>query len=217
MLGVIQTKGKYVALDLSACDMTGVSNSGEFDPGTANTGELLIVSLVLPGTAVSINAGGRNSLIFRFFTSLRNASGTGVLDIGSFTFTSCKSLEVVNFPLAETIGDAAFQDCTALKTVDLPAAKTIDFFAFGYCGLLAEVSLPVAETIGDAAFGYCAVLVEVDLPAAENIDPWAFIYCTSLKTVNLPKAETIGNNAFQGCPATVSYPEGMEFPVYVVS
>ena len=51
LLSAIQTGGKYAALDLSAC--TGVT---EFDPGTANTGESKIVSLVLPDGATSVKA-----------------------------------------------------------------------------------------------------------------------------------------------------------------
>jgi hypothetical protein len=43
LLSAIQSKGKYVALDLSAC-----TGAAEFDPGAANTGESKIVSLVLP-------------------------------------------------------------------------------------------------------------------------------------------------------------------------
>jgi hypothetical protein len=67
ILTAIQTSQKYVALDLSNCSMSGT----EFDPGTANTGEGKIVSLVLPNTATSIKAGSEyDDRAFKNFTRL---------------------------------------------------------------------------------------------------------------------------------------------------
>ncbi|MDR0375315.1 MAG: hypothetical protein LBH85_06280, partial [Treponema sp.] len=44
LLAVIQTSGKYAALDLSACTMDGT----EFDPGTDGAGADKITALTLP-------------------------------------------------------------------------------------------------------------------------------------------------------------------------
>jgi hypothetical protein len=57
LLAAIEKTDRYVALDLSVCDMTGVSPAGEFDPGTDNTGNNQIVSLILPNVATGIKAG----------------------------------------------------------------------------------------------------------------------------------------------------------------
>ncbi|MDR1898611.1 MAG: hypothetical protein LBQ55_01225, partial [Treponema sp.] len=57
LLQKIANKGKYVALDLSACALSG----GFFDPGISNTGEPLITALTLPEAAADTKSGSRNN------------------------------------------------------------------------------------------------------------------------------------------------------------
>jgi hypothetical protein len=216
LLTAIQTGGKYVALDLSAC----TGGAAEFDPGTANTGEDKIVSLILPDTATGIKVGTWDDPTFKHFTALKSVAGGAVTGVGEWAFGHCDALETVSLPAAATIGNIAFADCialtavslpaattigneafaecTALETVSLPAAITIGNIAFADCIALETVSLPAAITIGDSPFYYCDALTAVSLPAAPTIGNGAFLYCTSLETVSLPAAATIGGTAFYG-------------------
>jgi hypothetical protein len=129
LLTAIQTANKYVDLDLSACTMSGTM----FDPGSANTGERLIVSLTLPDDAASITWGNYDNSIFKNFTSLKNIEGAHITTIGhysvydsaSYAFQDCTSLETADFPEAINIGGGAFRGCTSLRTADIPKAETI--------------------------------------------------------------------------------------------
>ena len=204
LLSAIGNAGKYVALDLSACDM---GKNTVFGPGAANTGESLIVSLVLPGAAKRIKAGSARNPTFRYFTSLRSISG-GVEIIGKYAFNGCTALAKVDFQAAIDIGDYAFNGCTALAKVDFQAAMVIGDYAFCYCTALTTVSLPAATDIGWMAFCYCIALTTVNLPAATSIGLGAFGYCIALESISLPSVTTISGMAFEGCTAltTVSLP-----------
>jgi hypothetical protein len=204
-----------VALDLSACAMGGAV----FDPGTADTGESKIVSLVLPDAATSIKAGTYSDPTFKHFTALKNVMGEAVTSIGSYAFSGCTGLTSVDLPAATTIGYAAFSRCTGLTSVDLPAATSIGFTAFYGCTGLMSVNLPAATSIDGSAFSSCFDLTSVDLPAATFIGDSAFSDCTSLTTVSLPAVASIGHNAFYNCagltaislPASLTSIEGNPF------
>jgi hypothetical protein len=151
LLGAIQTANKYVALDLSDCDMTGT----EFDPesGTSNNnGKDKIVSLILPDKAESIAAGTSSAYTFQNFTNLKSVSGKAK-EIGVYAFPYC-ALETVSLPEAQSIGDYVFYGCSQLTEVSLPKVETIGNFAFAGCVLLGTVNFPEAQSIGDSAFGY---------------------------------------------------------------
>jgi hypothetical protein len=108
LLSVIQTAEKYVSLDLAACamaDMTGAA--GEFNPGTADTGKSLIVSLVLPAAATRIY-GIPGQGAFRYFTSLKTIRGSAVTTLGEIAFSGCAALTTADFPLVTSIGGNAF-------------------------------------------------------------------------------------------------------------
>jgi hypothetical protein len=195
----IGREGKYVALDLSGCTMAGGT---EFDPGTANTGESKIVSLILPDTAAGIKAGSIDNEAFRYFTALTSVSGSGITTVGNFTFSGCTALTTVSLPVAETIGFRAFSGCSALTTINLPAATRIEPSAFSDCTALTAVSLPAATSIGNYAFSGCSALTTVSLPVVETIGDTtgAFSGCTALTTVSLPASLTsIAGNPFTGC------------------
>jgi hypothetical protein len=212
LLTAIQAAEKYVALDLSACDMTSMTGTpGEFDPGTADTGESWIVSLVLPDAAESIKAGTSSSnAAFRYFSSLTDITGANVETVGNSAFYNCKVLKTVDLPAAETIGSYAFRYCTALQTLSLPAATSIGNYAFSGCPLQ-MLSLPAATSIGSSAFYGCTALHTVSLPVATSMDHHAFDRCTALQTLSLPAATSIGSGAFRDCTAlhTVSLPASL--------
>ncbi|MDR2143075.1 MAG: leucine-rich repeat domain-containing protein [Treponema sp.] len=198
LLDVIQAVGKYVSLDLSACDMSGT----EFDPGSADTGEKFITALTLPDGATGIVGGTSANPTFRHFTALASASGAEVATVGDAAFFECNTLEKVDLPAAKTIGRDAFYTCHKLETVNLPMAVTIGAYAFRSCDKLETVDLPAAETIGERAFAYCTALTTVTFPLAEAIDTRAFAYCPALTTVTLPASLTaIDGNPFGGCTA----------------
>jgi hypothetical protein len=196
LLSAIDDAVKYVALDLSACTMSGT----EFDPDNTNSqGKDKIVSLVLPDAATSIESGYYHPT-FRYFTSLESVNGAGVETVGQNAFNACTTLKTVDLPVAETIGGQAFKGCTGLETVSLPNATSFGAYAFASCYALTTVDLPAATDIGYQAFGETA-LETVYLPVAETIGDEAFIDCSTLATVYLPAAETIGQYAFYGCYA----------------
>jgi len=228
LLSVIEDSGKYVNLDLSACEMEA---DGIFDPDyTVEDGKEWIVSLILPDAATIIADGDWYYLIgaFGFFSNLMEIFGENVetigdlafvyvdfneeyignltivnfpevTSIGEYAFALCTSLVEVNFPLVESIGNNAFMVCTSLVEVNFPKAVSIGSEAFAYCESLVEVNFPVAESIGDRAFNECTSLVEVNFPVAESIGDGAFSLCTSLVEVNFPLVEIIGHSAFYGC------------------
>jgi hypothetical protein len=207
LLTAIQSAGKYVALDLSACTMGGGT---EFDPDSSvSTGKNRIVSLILPNTAVSIKADTTYSNpTFDHFSALKRVEGKYVETIGENAFGDCTDLSSVNFPAAQTIGEQAFDGCTGLGPVSLPAAQTIGRYAFNRCTGLGPVSLPLAQTIGARAFYHCTSLISVSLPAAQTIGDQAFDGCTDLGSISLPAAQTIDWQAFYGCTglSSVSLP-----------
>jgi hypothetical protein len=234
LLTAIQGKGKYVVLDLSACGMTGT----EFDPGTADTGESKIVSLVLPDAATSIIGGeDYSSTVFWYFKALTRVGGSNIESIGDYAFYNCDALEAAYFPKALSIGDYAFNNCGALETADFPAATSIGDWAFATtaleaadspaatsigdyafynCYVLETVNFPAATSIGDFAFSDCYVLETADFPAALSIGRYAFPECSALETVAFPEVQSIGDNAFYNCDAleTVAFPEVLYIDSY---
>jgi hypothetical protein len=201
LLSALDTADKYVALNLSDSAITGMSGTaGEFDPGTANTGEKYIVSLILPGTATRIKVGTYDNPTFKNFTALTSVTGIGVTAVHNCAFYGCASLAELSLPAVTCIGNRSFAYCTSLTEVNLPEAKSISNGAFEYGTSLTEVNLPVAISIGASAFYGCASLATVSFPAAVCIDMFAFWDCTSLAELSLPAAlTTMGYNPFRGC------------------
>jgi hypothetical protein len=212
LLNAIDTANKKVALDLSGCTMTDT----EFDPGTANTGEKNIVSLVLPDAATSIKKGGSifNSA-FGNFAALKSVSGKNVRTVGEYAFSGRTILTTVDFPAVTSIGDGAFRGCW-LTSVDLPAVTTIGNGAFSGCTKLTKVDLPATLTsIGDNPFSSCTSLSEFTV-ASENLNykhssdnkmllskdgTTLIAYAAGAGEVTLDDATitTIGPSAFSGC------------------
>ncbi|MDR1576591.1 MAG: leucine-rich repeat domain-containing protein, partial [Treponema sp.] len=163
ILAAIDSKGKYVALDLSACTKgshlsgSGLYSDETFDPYKSSaTGEGKIVSLTLPDAATSIAASGSST--FRYFTSLTSVSGKNVTHIGVSAFSDCTVLETVNITKAVTISSLAFWGCSALTAISLPVVQSIGNYAFGSSGLV-SVEIPASlSSLGRAPFFRCTSL-----------------------------------------------------------
>jgi hypothetical protein len=193
LLSEIQSAGKYVALDLSACPM----DDTEFNPGASGAGKTKIVSLVLPDEAERIKAGAdRTNPTFKRFTALTEVRAAAVTDIGDYAFNSCTALTTADFPKATSIGEEVFANCTSLTTASFPEATHIGEKAFASCPSLTTASFPEATSIGDYGFGYCTSLETASFPEATSIGDWAFDHCPALTTADFPLVTSIGNYAF---------------------
>jgi hypothetical protein len=208
ILNAVNSAGKYVHLDLSACTPStlsaggGLRSNGDFDPvSSISTGKNKIVGLTLPIAATGIVEGTIGAPTFKHFTLYGNVTGVGVTNIGTYAFYATYSLTSVSFPSATTIGDSAFKGCS-LTSVSIPLATTIGNSAFEGCGNLASVSFPSATSIGDSAFKDCSRggtdvgLTSVSFPSAASIGDSAFYGCYNLTSASFPAATSIGNNAF---------------------
>jgi uncharacterized repeat protein (TIGR02543 family) len=209
VLSAIQTEGKYVSLDLTACAMANMTDTtGEFDPGAANTGENLIVSLVLPDAATKIVYSSPGA--FRYFTSLKTVKGSAVTTISYYAFSGCAALTTADFPLVTSISNGAFSGCAALTTANFPLVTSIGDRAFSDCAALTTADFPLVTSLGDRAFSGCAALTTADFPLVTSLGNDAFSGCAALTTADFPLVETIGDRAFERCTAliTANFPQG---------
>jgi hypothetical protein len=195
LMGVLAETGKYVALDLSDCAMTGT----DFVPGNNADGQSKIVSLVLPDAAARIGAGGWNN-----FSALVSLVGENPLTINGLAFKGCTNLVLTELPAGVTsIPGDAFNGCTSLALTSLPAGvTTINQSAFSGCTSLALTSLPVGVTsIGTSVFQGCTSLALMELPeGVTSLGGNAFYGCANLAQITLPASVTsIGNSAFRDC------------------
>jgi uncharacterized repeat protein (TIGR02543 family) len=236
ILDALETAGKYVNLDISACTMTGT----EFNPDyNIATGKDKIVEIALPDAAKSIVAGSSSNSTFKNFSILKTFSGTELTTIGNYAFTSCTNLTITELPTRITyIGNQAFYGCTNLALTELPSGITylgeyafmncmnlaltslpegltsISLAAFRNCTSLALTSLPTNLTfITNNAFNNCTNLAITSLPAGlTSIENRTFTNCTNLAINALPEGiATIGENAFENCTslALSSLPTGL--------
>jgi hypothetical protein len=223
ILSSIGTAGKYVAVDLSPCAMTGTA----FGRNASTTGKNRVVSLTLPNAAASIaNATSfANSPFGGYpngpYTSLTSISSAALTSIGDYAFSGCTSLTSVSFPEATTIGNNAFANCTGLTNITsefFPKVISIGEGTFSGCTNLASVSFPKLTAIPNLAFQGLTKLASVSFPEATTIGMIAFGGCTSLTSVSFPEVTTIGNNVFGGgysvCTslASVSFPKLTALP-----
>ena len=142
-------------------------------------------------------------------TDSEYAIPNSVTSIGSYAFSTCKSLTSVTIGNSVTsIGDYAFSDCKSLTSVTIPDSVTsIGEHAFYYCESLTSVTIPNSVTsIGYSAFSYCTRLTSVTIPnSVTSIGSFAFYNCTSLTSVTIPNSVTsIGGNAFDNCTSLTS-------------
>ena len=165
LMEIIAGANKYVSLDLS--DSAGMI---EFDPGTANTGEKMIVSLVLPDTATSIVSGDWSNPTFRYFTVLKKVAGLNVTKIDDYAFLGHSNISEVNFPTVTSIGTYAFLNCSGLIEIDFPLLTNIGISSFESCTNLTEVTFPasVSFTINHP-FNRCVKLTKFNLTGTGNL------------------------------------------------
>jgi hypothetical protein len=226
IISAIETEGRYVVLDLSACTKgthttgAGLYSDGTFAPNGASDktqlaqaetspGKAMIVELVLPDQATKIAEGESKGGAFLNFLSLTKITGSNITEIGKNAFFmdpggATPNLAEAQFPKVTTLGEAAFRYCYKLSSVSFPEAETIGNNVFGYCTTLTSVSLPKAKTLGNSVFASCFKLTNIALPKAETIGTLAFQLCEKLTTVDLPGVTTISAgtyNATTGVPA----------------
>jgi hypothetical protein len=212
LLDILNTTGKFVNLDLSACTMTGTS----FNPDTSvATGKEYIVSIILPTVATSIEAGTNNAnFTFKNFTNLKSISGVNILTIGARAFRNDssttdgnQSLQNVNFPQTTSIGNNAFAYCTDLQSLDFPEVTTINSQAFWNCSALQSLNIPKITNIGYNAFtgtGNRSLSITMGT-TAPTLSYRIFANISSAKTVmvKVPSGAT-GYSPFTGTSVTVS-------------
>ena len=228
ILAVLDTAGKFVKLDLSACTMNGTAFDAAADIAA---GKSRIVSLTLPDIATSITGIGSDISANKNFTNLTSVKAAGLISIWNGAFYECTSLVSIELSTElNSIGDAAFMGCTNLAGIELPPnLATIGNSAFNGCTSLPEIELPAGLTLlGDGAFANCQNLVLTKLPVGLSsigdgtfydcakiiltelptelisIGDGAFANCTGLALTTLPaKLISIGNEAFNGCTGLV--------------
>jgi len=218
LLAAINTAGKYINLDLSACTMTTVANT-YFDPdGTYITGKDRIVSLILPNMAtrivgklyVDIYVGYKSS--FYGFSKLEKVEGLYIIGIDDYAFRDCTSLIEVNFPVATAIGEEqtrgnSFSGCTSLTKVNFPAVTIIKAHTFEGCTSLTEVNIPKITTIEWDVFsntGTGSLTITMGLVAPYNIYGNLFQeIAAKTVTIKVPALAT-GYGTFTGSPPTIT-------------
>lgn len=195
--------------------------------GIANTGDVVIPSVVVDGEGVQHKVIGLGANAFSKCTGLTSIIiPNSVTSIGDNTFYACGRLTSIVIPdSVTTIGNAAFAGCTRVTSITIPDSVTsIGNEAFRGSSL-SSITIPESVTsIGNSAFAGCLNLVNITLPSRmdsfgntmfyncyklnnvtipegiTNIGYDTFLNCTELKKVTLPSTlETIGGSAFNGC------------------
>jgi hypothetical protein len=207
LLNSINSTGKYINLDLSACTMTGTS----FNPDSSvETGKKYIVSIILPSVATSIEAGTSSNPAFKNFTNLKSVSGANIITINAYSFFgnySDSCLQSVNFPQVTIIGPSAFSSCSRLQIANFPQVTTIGESAFSSCDNLASVNIPKVTSIGVNAFNNTrtTALTVTMGSTAPTLREQMFGYINTAKTVTVKvPAGATGYTPFTGTTVTVS-------------
>jgi uncharacterized repeat protein (TIGR02543 family) len=173
LLTAISGANKFVALDLSACGMDGMTTTeGEFDPKPAiTTGKNKIVSLVLPDAATSIRGGTSGNPTFKGF-SVQSVTGNKVETIGGYAFSGNSGLTTLNLPSAISIDRYAFNN-TGTKTLTITlgsTAPTLGGWLFNGAGAkTVNVRVPTAASskynttwINDLKYGNTSMIVNIE-------------------------------------------------------
>jgi hypothetical protein len=76
----------------------------------------------------------------------------GLLKVGRWAFSGCRSLQRVKMPGVKIIEQSAYCGCNSLTHVELDKVETVGGNAFTGCTSLKRVKLPKVKTIGIVAF-----------------------------------------------------------------
>jgi hypothetical protein len=182
----VQSAGKYVILDLSACTAkhggTDDTVAGySFQPTSQNYFNIIWNNEYMKGIVLP----------------------SGLLTIGEYAFSGCEFLTSVTIPDGVTsIGQTAFKNCSGFNSISVADTVAVN-----------RISIPnTVTTIGNGCFAYCTGLTGVSLPAnVTSIGNNVFAYCYALSNVNIQGAvSSIGESAFNSCNlSTISIPSGV--------
>lgn len=231
LLTAIDLADMYVALDLSHCtrsnefDAVLDSNGWFYSLFDYDTGKHLIISLILPDTAIRLM-----SSFSKYFINLKKISSIAEIDVDGFY--DCISLISADFPAAKSIATMAFSGCTNLTSIRFSALTTISYNPFvgldalsfiitdegslstiesgkalvrnnteliAYPHAKGNITLNNINKISYAAFSNCKNLTGVSFPNVTNIDAQAFNNCSNLTSISIPEATSIGAYAFEDC------------------
>ena len=125
----------------------------------------------------------------------------GLLEIGSYAFSKCKTLKKITIPSTVTlICSHAFAECRQLEELELfDGLQEIEEYAFLYIGPLKRLIIPnTVRSIGDLAFCHVRKLQYLQLPEGiESIGVYAFSH-NRCPTCRIPPSLTTITSQFIG-------------------
>lgn len=139
-----------------------------------------------------------DSILDRSIVELRD---NRIKTIGTYAFSECDKLTLVDAPNVTRICSGAFEDVSSgTLTLNLPSLTTIDANGCAYAGNLKVINAPNLTSIGGNGFRQSGIQ-NIDFPLLVNGAGSGFIYCASLTDVKLPNLTTIADSMFYGCIA----------------
>jgi spermidine/putrescine transport system substrate-binding protein len=195
LLAAINTAGKYVSLDLSACIMPGT----EFNPDSGFAdGKKFITYLTLPDTAKSLPDRTNTGSAYQHFVSLSSVPiGKGITSVGDTAFSWVQLDSIIIPDSITSVGDAAFYGCGLTDVIIPNGVTTIGSSAFAENKLASIIIPDGVTTIYSGAFMENQ-LTSVTFPDSLTfIGAFAFSDNYRLTSVTFPDSVTsIGSRAF---------------------
>ncbi len=191
---------------LNGLTVTSIGNGAN---GVLTSGD--VTHITIPDTVTSI---GQFAFASSGLTSV--TFGSGLTEIGPYSFEDCSGLTSVAIPHSLTAIDAGgFRGCAGLASVTIPAnVASIGSYAFSACGKLTTVTIADGvASIGDYAFQGDA-LAAVTIPATvTNIGESPFNECSALKAISVDSANMFYSSSNgvlfdAGQTTLIEYPQG---------
>jgi hypothetical protein len=188
LLGAINTAGKYVALDLSACTMPGT----EFDPDPSFAdGKKFITSLVLPDMVESTAFPMEYVSAFLHFENMTDIPfGKSLITIGSGAFAYLQLTSVIIPNGVTSIGTGAFFNCGLISVTIPDGVVTIGLQAFAN-NQLTSVIIPNSVTIIERMAFENNQLSSVIIPIGVTTIRESLFRNNQLNSVTIPNSVTI--------------------------